>query len=413
MSDLIDIADSWSGPHSATESPFSPFYRRGSVRTNPVEKESMPRARLLEAGAMATDPRKLRELEAWLDALATRMGEGRGTYGYFARRLISLLNNDHALAQEVAKLGVPVSGNMKLPFAAWSEMPVITCPGAGGVKPGVISEYGATSPTKVPGCAEWCYSLKGLRNPSVWYSRMRNTIAMTKGLAFPAIETAVRRIVAANRKKGKKTVLRIYVDGDFRSEKVIRGWMEVLGRLEDLTDFVAYGYSKSWKEFLALEDKIRWPRNYRLNVSSGSRHPKSLESRMMEHPVARGRFMAIDPIASLEEKFGPQAKWPAEVVADVAEWHRLTSAEKMPGMVAQAATYHLLRKYIAGGKVMACPISCSTCPLPMLGSSQAKNLEEIRKIAAGGAYAPERAPKIAGSHLCFSAQGRDIIIGLH
>lgn len=221
------------------------------------------------------------------------------------------------LWQDIEKCALAEDGNVKLPFAAYSEMPIVTCPGAGGVA-GRFAQLGgaalgaanASDGVDVRGCASFCYSLKALRNPTVCYRLLCLTLGMSLD-PVAHVALVVRRMLKLHAKRGMK-ILRLFVDGDFRSEAAIETWMDGIRELGK-HGIQVYGYSKSWPEFIGV-DKRRgrgwWPDNYTLNLSSGSRYfndPQWL-ARMKELPVSRGEFIAVDPLERLAWKAFTKAR---------------------------------------------------------------------------------------------------------
>lgn len=156
-----------------------------------------------------------------------------------------------------------MQGNSKLPFVTFSTLPAYTCPGAGE-------------------CLEWCYSYKSWRFPAAFTRQAQNTILM---------HSNKKAILAALDAMGNEPLtLRLYVDGDFSDSHAIAFWMQTL---HDRPQIKAYGYSKSWREFLTLHDAgIEWPDNYRLNLSNGG-NCEDLRDAMMKLPITRGSFHAI------------------------------------------------------------------------------------------------------------------------
>jgi hypothetical protein len=204
-------------------------------------------------------------------------------------------------------------GNVKLPFAAYSEMPIVTCPGAGGIKerfdvlagPGL----GRGKVSKKSGCGEWCYSLKDLRNPS----KVARLHLLTLGFTLdPAKQcaTVAQRMLDLQATTGT-SILRLFVDGDFRDKNAVHHWMNTIKEL-GRSGVMVYGYSKSWKEMLQLDKEQGrgvWPSNYSLNLSSGSLHTDATEKQMRSLPISRGAFIAVKPIdqlvlAAYRAKFG-------------------------------------------------------------------------------------------------------------
>ena len=156
-------------------------------------------------------------------------------------------------------------GNNKLPFTAFSSMAILDCAG-----------YGE--------CAKWCYSKTSWRNPSAYGRQVSNSMLLRS--------KAGRDLVAREFAKIKSPTLRLYVDGDFYSKANLKWWMDLIKTRPDLS---VYGYSKSWVEFLALDlDGYRWPNNYTLNLSGGSRHDGTRMRVLMESlPITRGDFLAV------------------------------------------------------------------------------------------------------------------------
>lgn len=97
--------------------------------------------------------------------------------------------------------------------------------------------------------------------------------------------------IAGQEFKGQAFDLRLYVDGDFSSLGDVAFWMEAL---QQLPSCQAYGYSKSFAELLAYQATgASWPKNYRLNISSGHAHDADTVAQVQALPIARGTFEAI------------------------------------------------------------------------------------------------------------------------
>lgn len=156
-------------------------------------------------------------------------------------------------------------GNSKLPFAAFSSMAVIDCPGAGA-------------------CLQWCYSMTAWRHPNAWGRQASNSMLLRHEMGREMIARAFHALSCPT--------LRLYVDGDFHSAQNLRWWMDLIRQRPELS---VYGYSKSWAEFLALHlQGYAFPPNYILNLSGGSRHDgTAMRELMMQLPVTRGEFIAV------------------------------------------------------------------------------------------------------------------------
>lgn len=235
------------------------------------------------------------------------------------------------LFDDVRDCCIVETGNVKLPFVAYSEMPVVTCPGAGGVSRfpqlqgnALGTAVADTEGQSRSGCATFCYSLKVFGKPSVIFRLLINTLGFS---ADPRrhVATVVEETV-----KTKKKILRLFVDGDFRSTEAVYYWMLAIQQL-GRAGVRVYGYSKSWEELLAADKKYNrggkfWPRNYALNLSGGSCHSAQLRARVKqaldwEHAggIVRGEFNAVQVLERLCWKA-------AGVEKGEAIWHEFTKA---------------------------------------------------------------------------------------
>jgi hypothetical protein len=215
------------------------------------------------------------------------------------------------LFDDVRDCCIVETGNVKLPFVAYSEIPVVTCPGAGGVSRFPQLHGNALGTAKITengagrtGCATFCYSLKVFGKPSVVFRMLINTLGFS---ADPArhVNVVVEEVV-----RTKKKILRLFVDGDFRSTESVWFWMNAIKILAKHGVNV-YGYSKSWEEFLEANRHYNangdfWPRNYALNLSGGSRHSAELRGQMKRvldwrnaGGVVRGEFNAVQVLERL------------------------------------------------------------------------------------------------------------------
>jgi len=167
-------------------------------------------------------------------------------------------------------------GNMKLPFVAFSALPIVTCPGAGD-------------------CAKWCYSKKAWRTPGGYLRQLMNTLL----LRFNR-----RAIIDAFKVLPVDITFRLYVDGDFDSLSTMQFWWNMLRQRPDV---LCYGYSKSWGLFMDWHATgAAFPDNYVLNVSSGSIYDGDAEfmEKMLGLPVTRERFLSV----YIDKKFMRKAK---------------------------------------------------------------------------------------------------------
>lgn len=223
---------------------------RGALRVLNRAAKTIPRR-------LSSDPHYHKTWHGCFDRLIDGLKAGRPAYAIFS-----------------------LSGNRKLPFASFSSVPIVDCPG-----------YGE--------CGQWCYSFKAWMYPSAYCRQLQNSLLLRFGSHL---------VRAAFRQLPHGSTIRLYVDGDFRSIGCVAMWMRLLHSRPDLA---AYGYSKSWRELLEYHDRCNgaWPSNYVLNLSCGGdldpNHPPSninaaawrLAStkwvdRMLSLPITRGWFVS-------------------------------------------------------------------------------------------------------------------------
>lgn len=202
-----------------------------------------------------------RYLARWKRRLSMRKKQGKTNGAQWVSQLQKLIK---ILRDEERPYTVFAKGNSKLPFYSYSELPKLTCPGAGD-------------------CLQFCYSFTAWRYPQAFFRQLQNTI-------FASIEK--NRLKTEFYKLPKNVILRLFVDGDFRDLGALQFWFELLRQRDDIQ---AYGYSKSWEVFLSYAALNRdWPTNYVLNVSSGSRYDNAMKREVLKLPIVRGEFIAVE-----------------------------------------------------------------------------------------------------------------------
>ena len=191
----------------------------------------------------------------------------RGTWAYFANKTLQYLDNEAPSPFQIWNL----KGNIKLPFAAFSALPQVTCPGAGD-------------------CLDFCYSFKSWRYPAPYFRQLVNTLLMATPHGRDVIATATAKLP-------ENIAIRLYVDGDFADVGQVAYWMDEIRKRPDLS---VYGYSKSWVELLAYDGK--WPTNYLLNLSNGG-NAEYLRHDVAKLPIVRGDFLTVDIDSKLAGKY--------------------------------------------------------------------------------------------------------------
>jgi hypothetical protein len=197
-----------------------------------------------------------------------------------------------------------MKGKPGKPFYIFSALPLVTCPGKGD-------------------CEDFCYSLKAWRYPQPFFRQVQNTIL---------IKQQSEKLTEAFNAIPDSSTVRLYVDGDIDSLETLDYWFS---RLHERPSLNVYGYSKSWEVFLAYNKPM--PKNYVLNLSSGSKYSVKVRDKVSKLPVARESFIAIDSIS------------PRAVSKDMDIWASyakdLRSKAKSAGL----------------GKVFVCPGKCGSC----------------------------------------------------
>jgi hypothetical protein len=216
-------------------------------------------------------------------------------------------------------------GNGKLPFRFFSACPDVTCPGAGD-------------------CLSWCYSFKAWRYPFALFKQLQNTLLLRTESGREHIKTSFNQIPYG-------LDFRLYVDGDIDSIETMGFWF---GLLERRPDIRVYGYSKSWKLFL-LWDKLgkKFPANYQLNASSGSKYGPEVLEKIKKLSCYRGTFDALPVSHQMPDKATKPKSWQA--------W-----AQELRN-TARGMGY---------GRVFVCPGKCGSCTPRghACGSARFKNI---------------------------------------
>jgi len=209
----------------------------------------------------------------------------KGTWGYWSKRFKPLFENEigDSIPFSIFKDG----GNSKLPFVSFSSIPGATCPGAGK-------------------CLKECYSFKAWRYPAAFFRQLQNFYLMNSKKGRDIIASEFKSLKL---KKGKTFLnLRLYVDGDFADINHLTFWMNLLFLRPEIK---AYGYSKSWREFLIYDSlNLTFPENYLLNLSSGSIHGKDehLKERIKMLSCVRGEFINVDIPKEFDAPLGARTK---------------------------------------------------------------------------------------------------------
>ena len=242
-----------------------------------------------------------------LSALANRLPEGSA----WSRQAARAARMARAAMRGVALPSVfAMDGNSKLPFAAFATLSIADCPDAGP-------------------CAAWCYSRKAWRYPAAYFRQLLGSLLMRH---------APELIREAFRALPEGIVLRLYTDGDFRSEADARFWFRLLAERPDVR---AYGYSKAWDALHAARDA--WPDNYVLNLSTGGKPQRVSAEAMKALPGVRGVFAAV-PVERAAYAEGRRGNIGAARY-DSPAYHAAVRRSALPTL----------------GRVFSCPGRCGDC----------------------------------------------------
>jgi hypothetical protein len=227
----------------------------------------------------------------YLDKIIKQSGTSKGTWGFYANKFKALIldNEFKTIPFSIFASG----GNSKLPFVSFSTIPGATCPGAGE-------------------CLDFCYSFKAWRYPAAFFRQLQNFHLMN---SKNGREIIAKEFKAIKLKRGKAFLnLRLYVDGDFKNLNELTFWMNLLFLRPDIK---AYGYSKSWKEFLTYDAMdLSFPENYKLNLSSGSIYGEDIKEKMNALPCTRGEFVAVPIDKRLAAPIGNRSREYNKAVRD-------------------------------------------------------------------------------------------------
>ena len=216
-------------------------------------------------------------------------------------------------------------GNSKLDFYTFSTAPIASCAGMGA-------------------CEDWCYSLLSWRYPAAFLGQVQNTILLNT-------KRGRRYITEAFNELPQGITLRLYVDGDFKNTDQVSYWQQLLKSRPDLS---AYGYSKSWKEFVQFSKAGTFADNYMLNTSSGSIHGVMMRKAMSKLDVTRGDFVAVQVDAKYLESSTYQRNNKTVRSAPYQDrYHPLAKAYHQAVRLAARKDY--------GKRVYACTGKCGDC----------------------------------------------------
>ena len=190
--------------------------------------------------------------------LSTRMI--KGYFRKYCKKLVDGLRSNKPFFAIISK-----NGNSKLPFYAFSSLPIFSCPGAGE-------------------CIKWCYSLKAWRYPAAFFRQIQNFILLKHS---PNLVAESFGLIKPN------APFRLYVDGDFSCHSDVIFWFNLLKSRSDIN---CYGYSKSWDLIYSCRDFF--PSNYSLNISSGGKAQTVSKQEMLDLAITRGEFIVV-PVTKL------------------------------------------------------------------------------------------------------------------
>lgn len=271
----------------------------------------MPRHRAMALAELAGRVESDADVDVLVAAIRRSARAAGGRWWRFGRRTADWLESHGTTG--APPFALFVRGNGKLPFWAWSTLPIVNCPGAGD-------------------CVDWCYSLRAWRYPAPFYRQVVNTVLERTSWGRALIRAAWAELPVGE-------TVRLYVDGDLASLDGVAFWFGLAGERSDLA---VYGYSKSWHLVTAYAARNPLPSNYWLNLSSGSRFDAdaAMRERMEALPITRGAFIAV---TGLETKANYKPGKEAELKRHLQELRDKARAQ------------------LGVDKVFACPGRCGSC----------------------------------------------------
>lgn len=200
-------------------------------------------------------------------------------------------------------------------------------------------------------CVEWCYSLKAWAHPPGLCRQVQNWLLMrfNKKRIVDAYFAMPAHLGVLK--------LRLYVDGDFSSMQDIGFWF---GLLSQRPEVEAYGYSKSLDLLVQWHQQgLKFPPNYMLNLSTGGKFDNTaIWDAALNLPITRGIFSAV----KVRGKYSRRSL----VKYNDTAYHKEVRE---------------LGREVYGKPVVSCPGFCGSCA--------------------------------HGKHMCYSAKGAVILIGVH
>lgn len=319
-----------------------------------------------------------------------------------------------------------VLGNIKLPYWQFSTLAGITCVGAGAC----MNKQGDITNQKWlgnKGGMGWCYSFSAWRQPAPFFRHLNNTIMMRLPDKKHILK-ALDDVTEYEKKKNgtNKYVLRLYVDGDLHDESAIDFWMNALRERPYIS---AYGYSKSWPQFLSYDKKINgnWPDNYSLNLSGGSKFDNipALRDKMMQLKCTRGEFIAV----KMSKNYPPTKINTALLTPDQLLMLKAPTKDRNVPMDLSEFIFTPNKKYIdevrrqtkiqfprLGEKIFVCPSKCGSCIMNRSTIKLDKVVIKQKKVRGQTISVQEAVFTGIGKnqHACGLRQMRTpIVIGIH
>lgn len=320
-----------------------------------VKKENVQRRREGKKPRRVIAPPKgsaERQTTNWVGAFSTMLAAVR-----FVRRQLRLPAKQRTILSKDGKLpfglrwGVlGANGNSKLPFIAYSELPMSTCPGADA-----CGVYKKDASTGAPSSGEkgntgWCYSFTAWRYPASFTRQFLNTLANTADREFTIlralgddasdgpdrywvrvkaasqdlerdwiqhVKAQVLRIAARIVKKdlrkglspntrngGRSVFLRLFVDGDVGTPDAVMAWMRAISQMASRGEL----------------ERAFGRRSVRLPNGSSADHTAMGPVLAYGYSKAWGEFVAADKLAG-------RGMWPENYTLNLSNASRYAGTE--------------------------------------------------------------------------------------
>jgi hypothetical protein len=152
--------------------------------------------------------------------------------------------------------------------------------------PAFKSQDGTITCPNASKCAIGCYAKQG---SYVWTNTMKshqNKLDLTRHSDFvPIMVQAIEAKLKTNKRKSKKTLIRIHDAGDFYSLDYTLSWFRVMNTLKNESSLSFYAYTKEVDRFKSLKTNYStiYPKNFTVIFSLGGKQDSLIDQNTDRH----------------------------------------------------------------------------------------------------------------------------------